>query len=241
MLREELSEDLRGVLDVERLLGRLAMGQGVPRDLAGLRASLRRMPELAGRLSRCGSALLQSLAPPLLALRELTSLLERALADEVPAGRFEPGFVRPGFHSGLDELAELAHGGRAAIAAMEAAERARTGIASLKVRYNRIFGFYIEVTKPNLHLVPADYQRKSSTVGAERFVTPALAEHESRVLSAEERAGGGRAADLRRDSRGRARAQPGPARLRRSRRAGRRAPLVCARGVGVGLGAAGGR
>src|SRR5207237_90650 len=83
----------------------------------------------------------------------------------------------------LGELSELAHGGRAAIAAMESAERTRTGIASLKVRYNRIFGFYIEVTKPNLHLVPADYQRKSSTVGAERFVTPALAEHESRVLS----------------------------------------------------------
>src|SRR5207302_7508754 len=91
------------------------------------------------------------------------------------------------FRPELDELSELAHGGRAAIAAMESAERTRTGINSLKVRYNRIFGFYIEVTKPNLHLVPADYQRKSSTVGAERFVTPALAEHESRVLSAEER------------------------------------------------------
>src|SRR5207302_7014305 len=91
------------------------------------------------------------------------------------------------FRPELDELSELAHGGRAAIAAMESAERTRTGIGSLKVRYNRIFGFYIEVTKPNLHLVPAAYQRRSSTVGAERFVTPALADHEARVVSADER------------------------------------------------------
>ncbi len=186
VVREELGEQLRGVLDIERLLGRLAMGQGTPRDLAGLRGSLQQLPALADRLQRCQSALLISLAPPLRALSGLASLLGRALQDEMPAGR-EPGFVRGGFRAELDELSELAHGGRAAIAAMEAAERARTGIASLKIRYNRIFGFYLEVTKPNLHLAPADYQRKSSTVGAERFVTPALLEHESRVLSAEER------------------------------------------------------
>ncbi|HEY5676460.1 MAG TPA: DNA mismatch repair protein MutS, partial [Myxococcales bacterium] len=188
VLREEISARLRSMLDVERLLGRLAVGQGAPRDLAGLRASLREMPELAARLAGCSSPLLSGLAPPLRALVDLADALERALVDEVPAGR-EPGFVRPGFRPELDQLTDLAHGGRAAIAAMEAAERLRTGIASLKVRYNKIFGFYIEVTKPNLHLVPADYQRRSSTVGAERFVTPGLSEHEARVLSAEERRG----------------------------------------------------
>ena len=187
VLREELADDLRGVLDVERLLGRLAIRQGTPRDLAALRGSLARMPALGSRLAARGSRLLQELAPPLSALQDLHGLLARALADEIAAAKFEPGFVRPGFRPELDELSQLAHGGREAIAAMETAERARTGIHSLKVRYNRIFGFYIEVTKPNLHLVPPDYQRKSSTVGAERFVTPALAEHESRVLSAEER------------------------------------------------------
>jgi DNA mismatch repair protein MutS len=187
VLREELAGHLRGVLDIERLLGRLAIGQGIPRDLGGLRASLRVLPACGARLAACGAPLLKGLAAPLRACEDLRQLLERALADEMPAGRFEPGFVRRGFRPELDELAELAHGGRAAIAAMEAAERDRTGIGSLKVRYNRVFGFYIEVTKPNLHLVPADYQRKSSTVGAERFVTPALAEHESRVLTAEER------------------------------------------------------
>ena len=186
VVREELSDTLRGVLDLERLLGRLAVGQGTPRDLAGLRASLQAMPALAARLSGCASGLLQELAPPLGAVDDLAALLGRALVDEVPAGR-DPGFVRPGFRPELDELQDLAQGGRAAIAAMEARERETTGIQSLKVRYNKVFGFYIEVTKANLHLVPGDYQRKSSTVGAERFVTPALAEHEARVLSAEER------------------------------------------------------
>jgi DNA mismatch repair protein MutS len=186
VLREEFSEELKGVLDLERLLGRLAVGQGAPRDLGGLRASLLRMPALSRRLSGCASARLRELVPPLGALADLTALLDRALAQEVPAGR-EPGFVRPGFRAELDDLADLAQGGRAAIASLEAEERARTGIQSLKVRYNRVSGFYIEVTKPNLHLVPADYQRRSSTVGAERFVTPALAAHEARVLSADER------------------------------------------------------
>jgi len=184
--REELSELLCGVLDLERLLGRLAVGQGMARDLAGLRGSLREMPALAELLGACSAPVLRALGPALRAPQGLTGLLDRALVDEVPAGR-EPGFVRPGFRPDLDELTELAQGGRAAIAAMETAEKQRTGIQSLKVRYNKIFGFYIEVTKPNLHLVPPDYQRKSSTVGAERFVTPALRDHEARVLSAEER------------------------------------------------------
>jgi DNA mismatch repair protein MutS len=186
VLREDLGNGLRPVLDVERLLGRLAVRQGVARDLAGLRTSLLQLPALAGLLSRCHSPRLRALAPPLAALGELTSLLASALADDVPPGR-EPGFIRPGFRPALDELVDLAQGGRAAIAALEAAEKARTGINSLKVRYNRVFGFYIEVTKPNLHLVPKEYQRRSSTVGAERFVTEQLSAHEAKVLSAEER------------------------------------------------------
>ena len=186
VVREEAVEQLRGVLDVERLLGRLAVGQGTPRDLAGLRASLLRMPLLAARIGGCSAQRLHELAPALRALEDLSALLGRALADEVPPGR-EPGFVRPGFRNDLDELADLAQGGRAAIAALEAQERSRTGIQSLKVRYNRVSGFYLEVTKPNLHLVPPDYQRRSSTVGAEHFIMTALADHEARVLSAEER------------------------------------------------------
>ena len=184
--REDLAELLRSVLDVDRLLGRLAMGQGVPRDLAGLRSSLQQMPQLAALLAAQRAGKLRGLAPPLLAVKDLTAVLSRALADEVAPGR-EPGFVRAGYRADLDELTVLAQGGRAAIASLETQEKARTGIASLKVRYNRVSGFYIEITKPNLHLVPPDYQRRSSTVGAERFIMPALAEHEARVLSAEER------------------------------------------------------
>src|SRR5216683_1667439 len=137
--REEISDALRGVLDVERLLGRLAVGQGAPRDLAGLRASLQRMPALAKRLEACSAPRLRDLAPPLGAPADLCAFLDRALADEIPAGR-EPGFVRQGYRSDLDELADLAQGGRAAIAALEAQDRARTGIQSLKVRYNRVTG-----------------------------------------------------------------------------------------------------
>ncbi len=184
--REDISERLRAVLDIDRLLGRLAMGQGVPRDLAGLRSSLAQLPRLAALLGSLRAPLLRALAPPLLAVSDLTALLAGALAEEVAPGR-EPGFVRLGYRADLDELTLLAQGGRAAIASLEAREKARTGIASLKVRYNRVSGFYLEVTKPNLHLVPPDYQRRSSTVGAERFITPALADHEARVLSAEER------------------------------------------------------
>ncbi|MFL5377183.1 MAG: DNA mismatch repair protein MutS [Myxococcales bacterium] len=186
VVREDLQEALSGILDLERILGRLAVGQGTPRDLSGLRASLDAAPRLAALLETCGSTRLRELCPPLRGPDGLRDLLAAALADEVPPGR-EPGFVRAGFRRDLDELTDLAHGGRAAIASLEAQEKARTGIQSLKVRYNRVSGFYLEVTKPNLHLVPADYQRRSSTVGAERFVTPSLAEHEARVLSAEER------------------------------------------------------
>ena len=189
VLREELAERLRGILDIERLLGRLAIRQGTPRELAGLRASLRELPGLASLLTDRLSTRLRALVPALAhpgPLSELAALLEKALADEVPPAR-EPGFVRPGFRGALDELVDLAQGGRASIAALEAQEKARSGIQSLKVRYNRVSGFYIEITKSNLHLVPTDYQRRSSTVSAERFVTPALAVHESKVLSAEER------------------------------------------------------
>src|SRR5207253_8289891 len=145
VVREEAVEQLRGVLDVERLLGRLAVGQGTPRDLAGLRASLLRMPLLAARIGGRSAQRPQEPAPGVRALEDLSALMGRALADEVPPGR-ELGFVRPGFRNDLDELADLAQGGRAAIAALEAQERSRTGIQSLKVRYNRVSGFYLEVT-----------------------------------------------------------------------------------------------
>src|SRR5207248_5688003 len=144
VVREDVREALAGILDLERLLGRLAVGQGTPRDLAGLRASLAAMPRLAALLEARATARLRALVPPLQAPAKLRELLDGALADEVPSGR-EPGFVRPGFRRELDELTDLARGGRAAIAALEAKVEPRTGIQSLKIRYYRVSGLFLEV------------------------------------------------------------------------------------------------
>ncbi len=120
-------------------------------------------------------------------LEDLAAVLERAVADEPPATTGEGGIIRRGWSEELDRIVELSENGKGVIASLEARERQRTGIGSLKVRYNRVFGYYIEITKPNLHLVPPDYQRRQTTVGGERFVTPELKELEEQVLGAEEK------------------------------------------------------
>jgi DNA mismatch repair protein MutS len=120
-------------------------------------------------------------------LTDVRELLERAIADEPPAVATEPGVIRAGYSAELDELRELSTHSRQIIASMEERERKRTGIASLKIRYNQIFGFYIEISKPNLHLAPADYERKQTLVNAERFTSPELKEYERKILAADER------------------------------------------------------
>jgi DNA mismatch repair protein MutS len=185
--REELQGTLRQVADLERLCARLSLGAGNARDLHALATSLCALPELAALLGRCQAALLQALANPLRGAPELGPLLSRAIADEPPASLKEGGFIRQGYDAELDELVALASSGKDVLMRIEARERQRTGISSLKVRFNKVFGYYLEVTKANLHLVPADYLRKQTTVGAERFVTPELKEYEEKVLTAEER------------------------------------------------------
>jgi len=138
-------------------------------------------------LAGAGAALLRDAAAGVQGLEELAALLDQAVAEEPPPGLKEGGIIRRGHSAELDRVVDLAEGGKGTIARLEAEERARTGIGSLKVRYNRVFGYYLEVTKPNLHLVPADYERRQTTVGGERFVTPALKELEAQVLGAEER------------------------------------------------------
>jgi DNA mismatch repair protein MutS len=187
VLREELHAILRDLGDLERLLGRLALGAGTARDLRALALSLERLPALRAQLAGCKAALLAGLVPELEGLDELAALLAGAVVDEPPPTLREGGMFRKGFRPELDELLDISATGKDTIARLEAQERDRTGIGSLKVRYNRVFGYYIEVTKPNLHLVPRDYVRKQTTAGAERFVTPALQEHEEKVLTAEER------------------------------------------------------
>jgi DNA mismatch repair protein MutS len=184
--RGRLREALGRVQDLDRILGRITLGTAGPRDLVALGQSLRALPPAAEALADCVAPLLRlqskELDPPL----DLADEIERTLVDEPPALVREGGFVRDGVDPELDALRSTSRGGRATIAAIEERERARTGIASLKVRFNRVFGYYIEVSKSNLGLVPADYVRKQTIAGGERFVTPELKEYEDRVLRADE-------------------------------------------------------
>jgi len=200
--REALRERLRRMADLERLIARACTGTANARDLVALRNSLQELPSLHSELQNLLetvsteqadegdghiSSLLMSLAPRLAPLEELRSLLERALVDEPPANLQTGGIIRDGFDPELDRLRQVRTEGRNWIAQLEAEERRRTGIPSLKVGYNAVFGYYIEVSKPHLNKVPADYIRKQTTTQAERFITPALKEQEAILLGAEER------------------------------------------------------
>ncbi len=187
IVREDVAAALRPVADAERLVSRLVLGQGNARDLRALANALLALPALADLLATRGAALLAGAARRLRGLEDLAAILDRAVAEEPPATLDEGGLVRRGWSEELDAIVAMAEGGKSIIAGLEARERGRTGIASLKVRFNKVFGYYIEVTKPNLHLVPDIYERRQTTVGGERFVTPELKEVEERVLGAEER------------------------------------------------------
>jgi DNA mismatch repair protein MutS len=184
--RGRLREALSRVQDLDRLLARIVLGTAGPRDLLALAESIRALPEAAASLGECQAPLvraqLKELDPPLEHAEEIV----RTLVAEPPALVREGGFVRDGVDPELDALRETSRGGRATIAGIEERERQRTGIASLKVRFNRVFGYYIEVSKANLPLVPADYLRKQTIAGGERFITPEIKEHEDRVLRADE-------------------------------------------------------
>lgn len=187
VLRDDLGLLLREIGDLERLLGRLSLRAGNARDCRGLGQSLERLPSLRSRFEGCNAELLRSLGPDLAGLEELADQLSRAIADEPPITTREGGMFRVGWDPELDELIELSVSGKEYLARLEARERERTGISSLKVRFNKVFGYFIEITRSNLHLVPADYVRKQTTVNAERFITDDLKKYEEKVLTAEER------------------------------------------------------
>jgi len=175
------------VQDMDRMLGRITLGTASPRDLVALASSLRavaRVPDLLkDLLAPLVRALLKDLDPPL----GVAEAVEATLVDSPPATLREGGFVRDGVDDELDDLRARSRGGRTTISTIEERERARTGIASLKVRFNRVFGYYIEVSRSNLGLVPPDYVRKQTIAGGERFITPELKEYEEKVLRADER------------------------------------------------------
>jgi DNA mismatch repair protein MutS len=185
--RGKFREAVRPVQDIERLIARVALGTAGPRDLVGLRQSLIVIPRLRMLLGDLQAPLLRSLVSELDDVSDVRDRVEAALTDDPPVLARDGGFVRDGFDTEIDDLRRISRSGRQVIAEMEERERARTGIGSLKIRYNRVFGYYIEVSKSNLHAVPPDYSRKQTIAGGERFVTPALKEHEDKVLGADER------------------------------------------------------
>ncbi|OLD82155.1 MAG: DNA mismatch repair protein MutS [Acidobacteria bacterium 13_1_20CM_58_21] len=190
VVRGEIRKELKGILDLERLTGRITLGLAAPRELVVLRKSLTQLPVLKNFLTpppAGGSELLRHLHEEIDELADVRERLERAIADEPPALATEPGMIRSGYNSELDELRDLSQRSKQIIAAMEERERKRTGIGSLKIRYNQIFGYYIEISKPNLHLAPADYERKQTLVNAERFTSTELREYERKILAADER------------------------------------------------------
>jgi len=185
---EEAREALRRVYDLERLTARATARTANPRDLRALADSLGRLPQIKAALGELQTPLVRELLGEMDELPELTALLDRALAEDAPPQITEGGLIRDGYSQELDELREAAAHGREWVAELQHTERERTGIKSLKVGYNQVFGYYIEVSKANLHLVPPDYERKQTLTGAERFITPQLKEMEARILGAEERA-----------------------------------------------------
>jgi DNA mismatch repair protein MutS len=180
--RTEVRRVLGEVLDLERLLAKVTLGTAGPREVLGLGRSLARVPKL-----RSLTAQMQRLAEKLDEVAEVRDRILSAIADEPPVNLADGGTVREGFNAELDELRDISRNAKQYLAQVEARERARTGIASLKVRFNNIFGYYLEISKANLHLAPVDYERKQTLVNAERFTTPELKELERKILEAEER------------------------------------------------------
>jgi DNA mismatch repair protein MutS len=187
ILREELRRAFNGILDLERLLARLSLDSAGPRDVRALAMSLLRLPALKTALQALQSPLWRALTDRLDTLDQITSLMESTLVEEPPLTMADGGAIAAGIDAELDELRGISSTGRQSIAAIEERERQRTGIGSLKVRFNSVFGYYIEITKSNLALAPADYERKQTLVNAERFTTPELKEYEVKILTAHDR------------------------------------------------------
>ena len=185
--REELRRALDGVLDLERLLSRVTLETANPRDVLALAASLGKIPAIKAALGRLAAERLRTLHALLDELGDPRDRIEKTIVPEPPLSFADGGVIAPGVDRDLDELRELSRNSKQVLAQIEQRERGRTGIASLKVKFNSIFGYYLEVSKPNLHLVPQDYERKQTLVGAERFTTPELKEYEAKILDAQEK------------------------------------------------------
>ena len=186
-LRESLREELQKISDLERLNGKVVLGQANARDLSALKESLLHAPRIKALLQSVQALKLNALAQSMDMLEDVCALIDRALVDEPPVSLKEGGLIRQGYDEQLDQYITATRDGKGWIAGLEAAERKKTGIQSLKVGFNRVFGYYIEVTKANLHLAPDNYIRKQTLVNGERFITEELKQYESLVLEAQEK------------------------------------------------------
>jgi DNA mismatch repair protein MutS len=185
--RDGLRQKFEPMADLERLAGRITLGRANARDLIALRQSIEVIPALRRHLADSRASLLQTIVENMDELDDVRSLIHAAIADDPPATTGEPGMIRDGFNAELDELRDMARSGKSYIAAIEARERGRTSISSLKVKFNNVFGYFIEISNSNKDRVPADYERKQTLVNSERYTTPELKDYETKVLGAEER------------------------------------------------------
>lgn len=186
-LRAGIREALDGVYDLERLNGRISLASAGAKDLVAMRTSLEKVPQVLELLWKTEANLLRELGAGIDPLEEVTDLVRRGIVADPPFVLREGGIIADGYHAELDELRAISREGKGYIARLEAQEKGRTGISSLKIRYNKVFGYYIEVTKTNLAAIPHDYIRRQTLANAERFITPELKEYEEKVLGAEER------------------------------------------------------
>ena len=187
-LRTSLAEELKGASDLERLVSRVTFKSANPKELVVLKSTLERLPRLQKTLTDAKSIYLQDLFGELCPLEEVVSLIGSSIIEDPPVHLRDGGVIKDHFDPEMDQLRELLRDGKGWISRLEGAEKERTGIKSLKISYNNVFGYYLEISRANLHLVPEDYIRKQTLANVERFITPELKEMESKVLSAQERA-----------------------------------------------------
>jgi len=187
ILRDRLRTELKNIVDLERLMARISLGRANARDLVALKTSADAIPHIKETLADANAALLEALSGNLDELQDLRDLIGASIADDPPATLTDGGYIRGGHNAELDELRQLSSSSKSFIAAIESRERTRTGISSLKVKFNNVFGYFIEISKSNAKNAPADYERKQTLANAERYTTAELKEYEAKVLGAEER------------------------------------------------------
>lgn len=185
--REAISSAVEGIADLERMNGRISLASASAKDMAALKGSLERLPAVLSAAAGSVAELLKSSLAGIDLLEDVAGLIRRGIAENPPFSLREGGVIADGYNHELDELRQISSEGKSFIARLEAKEKQRTGIGSLKIRYNKVFGYYIEVTRSNLADIPADYIRRQTLANAERFITPELKEYEEKVLGAEDR------------------------------------------------------